>query len=197
LNTAVTINASGWLWVVPRVSLVGAAALASMEVAEWLKDTPLGCYRQTPRVMNAAPNQVREMTVVARQVNKPGRVTGFSWVVESLDEGTRWTRPSCRSGGRKNFLRRRVIGMDIDREAIVVASLRAGRPRATIGDCPETMGRRDATVSAATTVEPSVGTALGVPMLALSLVDVMRDKRQCHEECLCHDSWRFERPSRG
>jgi hypothetical protein len=74
-----------------------------MEVAEWLKGTPLGCYRRTPRVMNVTPNQVSEMTVVARQVNKPGRVTGFSSVVGSLAEGARWTRPSCPSGGRKNF----------------------------------------------------------------------------------------------
>jgi hypothetical protein len=77
-------------------------------------------------------------------------------MVERSDEGARWTMLSSPSSGRKNFLRRRFIGMDVDREAIAVASLCADGPRATIESCPETMGRMDATASAATTVEPWV-----------------------------------------
>jgi hypothetical protein len=61
------------LWVLH----VNAAALASMEVMEWVRDMPLGCYRQTPRVINATPDQVGELIVVTLRIAKRGAVTRF------------------------------------------------------------------------------------------------------------------------
>jgi hypothetical protein len=49
-----------------------------MEVAEWAQDMPLGCCGQTPRAINATPDQVGELIVVASQIEKLGETTRSS-----------------------------------------------------------------------------------------------------------------------
>ena len=73
-----TINASGWLQLVLRVSHADAAALVSVAVAEWATDLPQGYCGRTPRAMNATPDRAGQVTVVAPQVGKPGAAIGFS-----------------------------------------------------------------------------------------------------------------------
>jgi hypothetical protein len=57
---------------------VDAAALASMEVAEWVRDMQLGWYGQTLRAINTTPNQIGELIVVTPRIEKLGEATRFS-----------------------------------------------------------------------------------------------------------------------